>query len=175
MPQKWKTEHFLSIYDHSREVAYHTDEVMWEIASIIWGANTLLLGFILEAVDNPRAQPLVILVSIIGIILTLFVARVCAVARTVKYISFDICRRIEQKVELEFPTELSVHGKIDEHYPKGMARRWIYGVTVVFCAVWLAVLLWAAWLFFCVGHHVAFENGSHGLCEILFHVANFSA
>jgi hypothetical protein len=147
MIESWNSENDLSIYERAQEAAYHTDMVMWEITAIIWGANTLLMGFILEAIDSRRALPLIILFSVVGMVLTAFVARICAVARIAKRIGYGICQRIE-KAE-QFPADLRLHTKIHECYPAGMARRWVYGVSILFSAAWLAVIVYALWLFLC--------------------------
>jgi hypothetical protein len=134
----WTLKNDLFVYERAQEAAYHTDTVMWEITAIIWGANTVLLGFMIEAIINRRA-PLIILLSIVGMALTGFVARVCCVAKTAKEIGYGICKRIEVK----FPPDLRLLTRIDERYPKGMARGWVYGVSILFGVAWLAMLLYA--------------------------------
>jgi hypothetical protein len=135
----------MSVYECSQEAAYHSDTVMWEVTAIIWGANTLLLGFILEALEDPRALKIIIPISIIGMILTAFVARVCAVATVAKKAGFGICREMEKT----FPERFRLHTTIDKDYPKGMGRTWVYGISSAFGIVWLIVLFYAAWLLLC--------------------------
>ena len=143
-------------YERSEENAYHDDILMWEVASIVWGANTLLLGFILEAIDNSNARPLIIVLSIIGIFLTVFVFHFFLLGKIGQRVAYNLCHEIER----DFPEELRLHSRIRAKYeegvkqfrlfghPIGRAQRWVVALTVVFVFGWLFVLGWAIWLQF---------------------------
>lgn len=147
MSDKWDLEKDLSVYERALESVNHTDTVMWEITAIIWGGNTLLLGFILEAIDTPAALPLIVFVAIAGLALTAFVARICEVAKITKKIGYGICREIEKNVE--FPEKLRLHTQIDRLYPAGIARRWVYGISIIFAVIWIFVLAYTLFLLLC--------------------------
>jgi hypothetical protein len=43
-------------YEQAGEIARHTDNIIHEVTAIVWGANTLLLGFILEVPCESKNQ-----------------------------------------------------------------------------------------------------------------------
>jgi hypothetical protein len=104
------------VYERAEENAYHDDLLMWEVTSIVWGANTLLLGFILEAIGHAKARPLIIAVSIIGIFLTVFVFRFFMLGKIGQRVAYNLCHDIEQ----EFPEDLRLHTRIRETYEEGV-------------------------------------------------------
>jgi hypothetical protein len=114
----WKIA--MLVYERSEENAYHDDILMWEVTSITWGANTLLLGFILEALDKPEARPLIMVVSVVGIILTIFVARFFYLGKIGQRIAYGIC----QDIEKDFSEELSLHSKIHKGYNRAKMNEW---------------------------------------------------
>jgi hypothetical protein len=61
-----KAEITIAEYDQALDIAEHTDVVIHEVAAIIWGANTLLLGFILEVDCGSSNQRLVVLTATLG-------------------------------------------------------------------------------------------------------------
>ena len=144
------------VYERSQETFHHDDTFMWEVASIIWGANTLLLGFTLEAIHDPLARPLIIATSVIAIALTFFVNHFFSLAKVGQHIAHEMCRAIEAKF---FPAELALHTKIHEKYENpcsrvwfcfyAKSRTWVHWITWLFVAVWLFVLCWAVRLQFC--------------------------
>ena len=140
MSERWELHKFWPVYERAQEAAYHTDDVMWQSTSILWGANTILLGFVLAAMHDRRALPLII-ASVVGVVLTGFAARICAVAKVAKSVGYRICREIENHAE--FPADLRLHTRIDKCYPKGFGRRWIYGVSMMFGLIWVFVFLYA--------------------------------
>ena len=129
---------FWSVYERAQDAAFHSDEVMWQITAIIWGANTVLLGFVLDAMHT-RSVLALIVSSVVGMVLTAFVARVCAVAKVAKSVGFEICRTIEK--HSDFPEHLRLHTRIDKRYPRGFGRRWVYGISITFGLLWLGVLI----------------------------------
>jgi hypothetical protein len=127
------------VYGHAQKAAYHTDKIMWDVTGILFGANTLLFGFILTAAEGRRAVPLLV-ASVLGVGLTGFTAHVCNTARVAKDVGYGICRRIEAGFP-EADHGLRLHTMIDERYPKGMARNWVYGLCIAFFLVWVGVFL----------------------------------
>ncbi len=131
----------LAVYERAQEAAYHTDAVLWEATAIIWGGNTLLLGFILEALDKKEALRPIIWVSVIGLVLTIFVAIMWYVARITKSISYSTCRKIEARYQ--FPWHLRLHSVIHRFYPKAIATNCAYFISACFVCMWLYVILHA--------------------------------
>ena len=51
--QDTKDEWTRCIYESAQETARHNDAIIFEVATIVWSANTLLMGFILEVDLEP--------------------------------------------------------------------------------------------------------------------------
>jgi hypothetical protein len=62
----------LAEYEFARDNRISADTTAWEMTSIVWGAQTLLLGFVLEALPNKESQELIIFVGGLGILLCIF-------------------------------------------------------------------------------------------------------
>ena len=122
---------------------------MWDITSIIFGANTVLFGFVLSAAHDQHALPLIVS-AIIGISLTGFAARVCQVAQVTKTVGYGLCREIEKDFEAT-DAKYRLHTMIDDRYPKGMARHWVYAICTIFGIIWISVFLFG-WCLACHAH-----------------------
>jgi phosphoribosylglycinamide formyltransferase-1 len=129
------TEILLNEYERAQEVAQHSDAVFWEITSIIWGANTLLLGFVLEAIKPGTANSLITATAMIGTVLSLLVLGTYYSSKVGQKIAFDICRRIESQLS----TFHRLHTEITRKYPKYFLLKLIWFVTLVFLGLWLFV------------------------------------
>jgi hypothetical protein len=97
------------------------------VAAIVWGADTLLLGFILEVPCESKNQSLAIVAAIVGVCMSLYVLRIHRLGKINQNTAYGIAQKIER--ELSFPHQLN--NKIRENYPQGS----------------LAVLRLGAWLF----------------------------
>jgi len=47
-------ENLREAYRFAREDRANADTLLWEVSAIIWGGQTLLLGFVLEAISGSR-------------------------------------------------------------------------------------------------------------------------
>jgi len=85
------------------------------VTAIVWGANTLLLGFILEVSCDSKNQVLVIVAASVGILLTAYVPVHHHLTKIIqKRIAYPVARKIES--ELSLPNKL--HAQINAAYPK---------------------------------------------------------
>src|SRR5437667_9284840 len=82
-------------YQCAQDSAQHHDTILWETAAIVWGANTLLLGFVLEAIDTRKARPLILLTAILGILLTYVVMNLMKSSNVLRNQKYERCKRIE--------------------------------------------------------------------------------
>jgi len=136
-------EKLLAAYQVAHENAHHHDAIIWEAAAIIWSANALLMGFVLEALSSTRllVQVLVAVSSLLGVAMTWFLRSSFPRMKQNQQISWDICQKIERKLEMEF----KVHSSIDEDYQsKGQKTRMqdlFRKLTTVFIIVWFVFFL----------------------------------
>ncbi len=124
-------------YDHALEIAHHTDTIIHEVTAIVWGANTLLLGFILEVPCESDNQKLVVLSAIVGMAMSVYVPWIYKLAKKGQRAAFQVCREIENDSSLNFKRK--VHTKIGATYPK-----WHPGEVAMWC---LTVLFFVGWIY----------------------------
>lgn len=122
----------LAEYERAQEIALHTDVVIHEVAAIVWGANTLLLGFILEVRCAPENQWLVIVAAVVGIFMSLYVPLVQYLTKKGQQVAYAICRDIERDSGLTH----QLHTRIHEIYPKKRGQAAVWVLTGIFIGAW---------------------------------------
>lgn len=130
------------IYERAEETAYHTDFVIYEVAAIVWSANTLLLGFILEVPLVPAKQAPVVAAAIIGLFLTIYVPFASWFMKIGQKHAYSLCREIEKR---RVPPWLHLHNPIHAIYPKAVGRISMAVISLLFVGVWMYVLQ-RAWI-----------------------------
>jgi hypothetical protein len=120
-------------YDQALRIAHHSDGIIHEVAAIVWGANTLLLGFILEVPCESNNQKLVVVVSIVGLLMSLYVPLVHILVKRGQKIAYETCQDIEKDLSFKY----KLHTAIDAAYPKWKPG-WVavLVLTVVFVFTW---------------------------------------
>src|SRR5690349_10357106 len=93
-------EKALAEYQQAQDVGHHTDTVIHEITAIVWGASTLLLGFVLEVDCASGNQWLVIVASIIGFVMSAYVTLVMRWTKRSQRVAYKVCREIEDELPL---------------------------------------------------------------------------
>lgn len=130
----------LAEYERAQEIGHHTDTVIHEITAIVWGANTLLLGFILEVNCDSDNQKLVVAAAVIGFLMSVYVPLVMHWTKKSQRIAYATCRQIED----ELPLAHRLNNRIHEEYPKwrpGQVAVWV--LTVFFVIAWICVVVHA--------------------------------
>jgi len=134
--EKTSDQIILSEYAQAQEVALHTDTVIHEVAAIVWGANTLLLGFILEVPCKPENQWLVVVASVLGIFMSAYVPWVQWLTKRGQTIAFEVCREIEEGSGFVH----KLHSRIHAAYPKKRGQAAIWFLTICFVVGWCWVI-----------------------------------
>ena len=128
-----RVEKMLAEYERAQEVGQHTDTVIHEISAIVWGANTLLLGFILEVDCKSDNQKLVIVAAVAGIFMSIYVPLVMRLMKMSQQIAYAICREIEKDLSLTHQLNTKIH----EKYPKSkLGQKAVWGLTYLFIGAW---------------------------------------
>ena len=117
-----RVEKMLAEYELSQDVGHHTDMVIHEVTAIVWGANTLLLGFILEVNCDSDNQKLVLVAAVLGFLMSAYVPLVMHWTKKGQRIAYAICREIEDELPMAHRLNIRIHGE----YPK-----WKPGQVVV--------------------------------------------
>lgn len=147
-----QTDILLAEYEFARENRNSGDAIGWEMTAISWGGQTLLLGFVLEAIDHPLAELLILAVAILGILLSCFNHIVMRRRMLVCDSMNQVCREVETKLMMR----LQPQHRIDSVYPKKWIKKqytWFLIVNYSFALVWFGVARWAAVSFFGAGGH----------------------
>lgn len=141
IPSHEEIQFILAEYEFARDNRNHADATEWEMTAIVWGAQTLLLGFVLEAMSNRDVQPLIILVGTLGLVLCRFNYIVVRTRNMVCNLMNEICAGIENSTAF---MSRKPQNRIDQHYPRKIQTFWFKAVNVFFAAAWLFVIVTAA-------------------------------
>jgi hypothetical protein len=145
-PDLDKTQFMIAAYEFARDNRSHADATAWEMTAIEWGAQTLLLGFVLEAISNRDSQVLIMLVGMLGLTMSVFNCVVMAARNRVCEVMIRICLRIEEKPEMVFKPQK----RLNRLY-RPRIQTWSFRiVNSSFVPVWLWVIFQAGKLYF---HH----------------------
>lgn len=132
-------------YQKAQDSAEHHDELIWTVMSLNWIGSAVLLGFALDAISAQPTEPhkvALILVSIVGITLSVFVWRWTRQLRAVKNAKYERCKEIEQLLSMKQHSTLIWPPPL--RGPKWIARlrqRDDYAILLcAFLATWVAVL-----------------------------------
>jgi len=132
-PGDWSAQ----IYERAQESAFHADVIAYEVAAIVWSANVLLLGFVLEVPTSPARQKLVLAAAIVSLFFTSYVPYVMRLTKIGQRLAREICREIEEKEKL--PKWLRFNTRVHEIYPPRRGEFAVYTVTTVFILLWFYV------------------------------------
>lgn len=137
------TQLLIAEYEFARDNRNHGDAAAWEMTAIVWGAQTLLLGFVLEAISNSDVQPLIVLVGVLGLVLCRFNYVVVDTRNMVCNLMNEICAEIEKNTAqmLRKP-----QNRLNERYKPRIQSFWFNVVNWSFVVAWLAVIAMALWL-----------------------------
>ena len=138
-----RTALLIAEYEFARDNRSNADATAWEMTAIVWGAQTLLLGFVLEAISNRDAQPLITGVGVLGLLLSVFNYIAMYARNKVCNTMIQICLRIEDRPEMEFKPQHF----LNERYQRGIQSWSFYVMNAIFFLAWLAVIVWTAWLY----------------------------
>ena len=129
-------EALLVEYQAAQESAQHHDNLVWTVTALIWGGMLVLFGFVLGNLDNVNLRFILILLSIIGVALT-----IVALVFTLQYNSvmrqkYQRCKTIERLFGMRQHNDLKYSSKV---------QKIIYKIiTVLFLIAWFTVF-WLAW------------------------------
>jgi hypothetical protein len=122
-------------YEAAQSSAQHHDAMLWQATYTVWSATVILLGLALGAVDKAPLRPLVVAVSILGICLTWAVEFFARDLRAIKNFKYERCKFIEKRLGMQQHTGLTT--------PRGRQSRVYLGISSLFTAAWLLLLLMA--------------------------------
>ena len=141
------TDLLIAEYEFARDNRSNADATAWEMTAIVWGAQTLLLGFVLEAISNRDAQLLIIGVGALGLLLSVFNYIAMYARNKVCNSMIKVCLCIGEQSGMKFKPQHF----LNERYPKRIQSWPFYVMNAIFFFAWLAVMLTAYRLYFLSG------------------------
>jgi hypothetical protein len=148
IPNPDQTPILLAEYEFARENRNQADTAAWEMTAIMWGGQTLLLGFVLEAIELRAAQPLIMFLAAFGVALSYYNHVVMQTRSLVAREMVRVCGEVERLV----PMVLKPQQGLNLLYPKNRQTTWFYIINFGFAAAWLFAGLRAG-AYYC--HHWA--------------------
>lgn len=123
-------------YQAAQESAQHHDNLVWTVTALIWGGMLVLFGFVLGNLDNVSLRLILILLSIIGITLTIAVLVFMLQFNSVMRQKYQRCKTIELLLGMRQHNELK--------YTPGLQKIIYKIITILFVIAWFTVF-WLAW------------------------------
>ena len=120
-------------YQAAQESAQHHDNLVWTVTALIWGGMLVLFGFILGNLDNASLRLILILLSIIGIALTIAVLVFTLQYNSVTRQKYQRCKTIELLLGMRQHNELKYTPRL---------QKIIYTIiTILFVIAWFIVFM----------------------------------
>jgi len=139
-------EHLIVEYQAAQNSAQHHDVLVWSVTSVVWAANLVLLGFVVNHFGKDNPLPKVFLGWIIGlgIFLDLMGWIIARQLRAVKNFKYERCKVIEARFGLKQHTDLKKWLK--EHtWLTSLKQNYMYSIMMLaFIAAWV-IVFWMLW------------------------------
>jgi uncharacterized membrane protein len=128
-----KTRALLVEYTATQNSAQHHDSLVWTTTGMVWGAELVLLGFVIQNI-NSSEKAIVIVACILALVLLSYLWVSFISFRKIRNQKYERCKAIEDMFGLTQHTSLN--------HCKGIGLIAFSCVMVVFCATWVWVLFW---------------------------------
>jgi len=119
-------------YSSAQNSAQHHDTLVWNSIGIIWSAQLVLLGFIIQAKQDLHNPLIILFTSVLALVLLLYLSISYFSIRKIRNQKYKICKEIEKKIDL------SQHSSLKHKKYVGTISFCI--VTFFFMLVWLLVI-----------------------------------
>ena len=133
MENKINEEHLLVEYKMAQQSAEHHDNTEWQNVSTIWGGSLVLLGFVLNNLQNRSLKIPIIIACSLGIILTAITWYRVSVLRKVRTQKYDRCKYIEGVFGFTQHSNLK--------YPKNTGFIFLSIIMACFILVWSSLII----------------------------------
>ena len=123
----------LAEYRGAQSSAQHHDSLIWNAIGMIWAAQLVLLGFIIQSIREPLISPLILVICFVALILLVFLFIEYFSFRRIRSFKYERCKQIEEELGLKQHSSLP-HTKL-------LGTISFIVVTVLFSAVWILITL----------------------------------
>jgi len=122
-------------YQAAQDSAQHHDSLVWTTTGIIWGAGLVLIGFVIQNMNDPRLKLSIIATSVLAILLLVYLWSMALQLGSVRNQKYARCKEIEKIFHFEQHSKLRYANR---------SGRIFYGVImVVFIITWVLILVTA--------------------------------
>jgi hypothetical protein len=122
-------------YQAAQDSAQHHDNQVWTTTGIIWGAELVLIGFVVQSAGDPQLKLPVVAVCILAILMLIYLWVMALQLNSVKNQKYLRCKEIESLLNLEQHSRL--------RYAKRSGRIFYGLVMIIFIAAWILILITA--------------------------------
>ena len=129
---KPNNQELLVEYQSAQDSAQHHDLLIWTITGVIWGAGLVLIGFVIQNINNPRLKLPVISTCILAILLLIYLLIMVFQFGSVRNQKYARCKEIEKVFHFE------QHSKL--RYKNWIGRIFYYLIMVAFITTWVLIL-----------------------------------
>lgn len=126
-------ENKLMEYQMAQESAQHHDNLVWTVSTLTWGVSSVLLGFVLNNIEENSLNSVILLFCLIGVFLIICSWMFARQFRNIRNQKYRRCKVLESQLGLLQHTKT-------EH-PAGSQSFWYSGVMVFFLITWGVVSL----------------------------------
>lgn len=120
-------------YQAAQDSAHHHDNLVWTTTGIIWGAELVLIGFVVQSADDPGLKLPVASVCLLAVFMLIYLWIMTLQFNSVKNQKYVRCKEIESLLSLEQHSRL--------HYPKKWGRFFYSLAMILFIVTWVAILV----------------------------------
>ena len=125
-------------YTAAQNSAQHHDSLVWTTTGMIWSAELVLIGFVIQSIDRPKFIIAIIAAYFLAITLLVYLWKTMNSFRQIRNQKYDRCKEIEKEFGLTQHTNL--------RFKKGVGKRFFNFVMCVFIFAWSTILV--TFLFF---------------------------
>lgn len=133
-PQADCHEALLIEYQQAQDSAQHHDNLAWTVTSIMWAANLVLLGVVVNsssAIAQVSTRILLTLLSVLGILSAHYACRLYHLLAEVKRRKYARCHKLEEMLGMRQHRDLEI--------PPGVMWDFHNGARWLFIAIWIVV------------------------------------
>ena len=99
-------------YTAAQNSAQHHDSLVWTTIGLIWSAELVLLGFVMQAINNIQITSVIILACLLALVLLVFLLITYITLRSIRTQKYCRCKEIENLLNLQQHTNLKQKEKV---------------------------------------------------------------
>jgi len=99
-------------YSAAQNSAQHHDSLVWTTIGLIWSAELVLLGFVIQTINNSQITSVIIMACVLALVLLFFLLITYFSFRNIRTQKYRRCKEIEKILNLKQHTTLKQQEKV---------------------------------------------------------------